>query len=184
MIENNKRWFWYSLMFILIFNIIFQFSTYEKIIQMFLSIEGDVPTIDKDILRWIVISLQMFSVFTNIIEVLIGGLILFFVAFLLGSKKPKKTYMLIYALTTALFTFKLIILSIFNFLSDEKLNAYTLDRYGLLLHILDPFLVISIIFLYSLIRRLTDLDNIKRLIFLSIFTVMKLSVLLINYYLN
>ena len=96
---SNKKIFLSSFFIILICSLLFQFSISDKVLQSYYSSVGESTyDIGEKSVRTIVMFLQGFMIFTTFVEILIGGFLLFVAAFILGTKKPKKIYLLLYTL--------------------------------------------------------------------------------------
>ncbi|MCY8423873.1 hypothetical protein MOC70_04390 [Bacillus vallismortis] len=172
---SNKKIFLSSFFIILICSLLFQFSISDKVMHIYYSSVGEnTYDIGEKSVRTIVMFLQGFMIFTTFIEILIGGFILFIVAFILGSKKPKKIYLLLYTLTSLISAFKMLILSVVNYLTADSSLIYSASGSELSLQLLDPFLLISIAALYVAAGKLTDLDKSKRIILTGCFVLIKL----------
>ncbi|MCI3985550.1 hypothetical protein MOB09_16160 [Bacillus vallismortis] len=180
---SNKKIFLSSFFIILICSLLFQFSISDKVMHIYYSSVGEnTYDIGEKSVRTIVMFLQGFMIFTTFIEILIGGFILFIVAFILGSKKPKKIYLLLYTLTSLILAFKMLILSVVNYLTADSSLIYSASGSELSLQLLDPFLLISIAALYVAAGKLTDLDKSKRIILTVCFVLIKLFNIFFNYF--
>ncbi|MCP6684115.1 hypothetical protein [Bacillus nakamurai] len=180
---SNKKIFLSAFFIILICSLLFQFSISDKILNTYYSSVGE-NTFDvgEKSVRTIVMFLQGFMIFTTFVEILIGGFILFVVAFILGSKKPKKIYLLLYTLTSLILAFKMFILAIVNYLTADSSLIYSASGTSLGLQLLDPFFLISIAALYVVSGKLTDLNKGKRLILTGSFVLLKLITIFFNYF--
>ncbi|ADM39169.1 hypothetical protein ACT3UT_07995 [Bacillus spizizenii ATCC 6633 = JCM 2499] len=180
---SNKKIILSSFFIILICSLLFQFSISDKVLHIYYSSVGEnAYDIGEKSVRTIVMFLQGFMIFTTFIEILIGGFILFIVAFILGSKKPKKTYLLLYTLTSLISAFKMLILSVVNYLTADSSLIYSASGTELSLQLLDPFLLISIAALYVAAGKLTELDKSKRIILTGCFVLIKLFNIFFNYF--
>ncbi|MFE6812620.1 hypothetical protein ACFVAL_19170, partial [Bacillus velezensis] len=122
---SNKKIFLSSFFIILICSLLFQFSISDKVLQSYYSSVGESTyDIGEKSVRTIVMFLQGFMIFTTFVEILIGGFLLFVAAFILGTKKPKKIYLLLYTLTSLISAFKMLILSVVNYLTADSSLIY------------------------------------------------------------
>ncbi|KXZ24164.1 hypothetical protein AXI59_00310 [Bacillus nakamurai] len=180
---SNKKIFLSAFFIILICSLLFQFSISDKILNTYYSSVGEnTYDVGEKSVRTIVMFLQGFMIFTTFVEILIGGFILFVVAFILGSKKPKKIYLLLYTLTSLILAFKMFILAIVNYLTADSSLIYSASGTSLDLQLLDPFFLISIAALYVVSGKLTDLNKGKRLILTGSFVLLKLITIFFNYF--
>lgn len=123
---SNKKIFLSSFFIILICSLLFQFSISDKVLQSYYSSVGESTyDIGEKSVRTIVMFLQGFMIFTTFVEILIGGFLLFVAAFILGTKKPKKIYLLLYTLTSLISAFKMLILSVVNYLTADSSLIYS-----------------------------------------------------------
>ncbi|MEV2380557.1 YIP1 family protein [Paenibacillus larvae] len=134
--------------------------------------QHDLPDIDGDIIQIVVIAIQGFSVLAIFIELLIGGFFLYLIGFFLGSKKPKKTYLLLYTLTTLVTSFKMLVMATVNVFTNDPSLIYSLKGSGL--YLFDPFIILSTIILYFLSGKLTDLNKNKRVVLAFSFLILKI----------
>ncbi|MDF4189700.1 hypothetical protein PV941_11910, partial [Ligilactobacillus salivarius] len=140
---SNKKIFLSSFFIILICSLLFQFSISDKVLQSYYSSVGESTyDIGEKSVRTIVMFLQGFIIFTSFIEILIGGFLLFVTAFILGTKKTKKNYLLLYTLTSLISAFKMLILSVVIYLTADSSLIYSAGGTSLSLQLLDPFLLI------------------------------------------
>ena len=133
----------------MICSLLFQFSISDKVLQSYYSSVGESTyDIGEKSVRTIVMFLQGFMIFTTFVEILIGGFLLFVAAFILGTK-TEKIYLLLYTLTSLISAFKMLILSVVNYLTADSSLIYSAGGTSLSLQLLDPFLLISIAALYA-----------------------------------
>lgn len=180
---SNKKIFLSSFFIILICSLLFQFSISDKVLQSYYSsVRENTYDIGEKSVRTIVMFLQGFMIFTTFVEILIGGFLLFVAAFILGTKKPKKIYLLLYTLTSLISAFKMLILSVVNYLTADSSLIYSAGGTKLSLQLLDPFLLLSIAALYAAAGKLTDLSKGKRIILTGCFVLLKLFTIFFNYF--
>ncbi|MDE5160703.1 hypothetical protein PYL81_08115 [Paenibacillus larvae subsp. larvae] len=177
---SNKKLVFLAVISILLSAILFQVSIYEKVLEIYHSSakQHDLPDIDGDIIQIVVIAIQGFSVLAIFIELLIGGFFLYLIGFFLGSKKPKKTYLLLYTPTTLVTSFKMLVMATVNVFTNDPSLIYSLKGSGL--YLFDPFIILSTIILYFLSGKLTDLNKNKRVVLAFSFLILKILLITFN----
>ncbi|GAE92419.1 hypothetical protein JCM21714_1417 [Gracilibacillus boraciitolerans JCM 21714] len=184
--KYKSRWIILSLAVITLFNLFFQYSVYQKTLNLFWSTSDDKEYLHSTINSMIFV-FQGFSIFASLIAILIGSLVISFIGFLLDIKKTRKDYLFVYTLTSLFVSFKVVLTGAINLsgLTTDTNDIVILGNQSVLSQVLDPFLWLGVVLFFLLgIKTLSSSKNkvfILTLVYLSLKSINILSSYFLHY---
>lgn len=151
---------------ILLAAVIFQISVHRKIAAIFQS--TSVYTEIKEyfpgqIISLMIAGIQVFPVLGAVVEVILGGFVLYFFAWFLQTRIRAVTYVYLYAVASLVLCMRTVINAAVNFATFSSAEVYSMDHLNLAFRFLDPFVLLAAVIVYMKASQLLDLSKNGRL---------------------